>query len=290
MKKPSKKVPARKNDPPIDLGIADRLATATLKTYFKGGKHLLRTNGQFLCRSTGFWQRIDEDWLKGRILKAARQLPAAGASISPTIISEALDIIRIQQARRNDPFAKSDDTKHILNCPNGELWFEDDGKLDFRAHDPASYLTYRVSVAYKPQAKCPVYDKTLARIFSKSSDPEGMVRHWHELTGYMLQTGRDHAIVVVPFGFGRNGKTLLVKILLRALGEELAYAAPVGDLKSDRWAMGHFVGKRVYLDDDVARDTVLPDGLLKMLSEPKMFTAERKYHNKFDSNATSSLF
>ena len=109
-----------------------------------------------------------------------------------------------------------------------------------------------------------------------------MRRHWHELTGYIVQSSREFAIVLVLYGKGRNGKTLLKNVVIGLLGSKLVYAAPVAELKSDKWATGHLAGKRIFVDDDVDKGSVLPDGILKTISERKAITGQRKYQDKFE--------
>ena len=265
----------------VPRDIAMKVAKLVLDKSFNGGGTLMTVNGLFYHYRDGVWQIPDEQWLRGRILRVLKEVRDTGQISSVSLMNNALEVLRARQARRSNPFDSSG-TRHFVNCKNGEVWFDKRGDIDFRQHDPASHFNYQIDAEYDPNAICPIYDKTLLEIFANSSAPKAMRRHWHELSGYMVQSSREFAIVPVLFGIGRNGKTLLIKVVIGLLGPKLVYAAPVAELKSDKWATGHLAGKRVFLDDDVDKDIVLPDGILKTISERKAITGQRKYQNKFD--------
>jgi putative DNA primase/helicase len=74
----------------------------------------------------------------------------------------------------------------------------------------------------------------------------------------------------------------LAQTVVRLLGNELVSAIRVEDLHNSRFAIGGLLGKLMLLDDDVRNGAKLPDGLLKVLSEAKLLTGERKYGQPFN--------
>ena len=149
---------------------------------------------------------------------------------------------------------------------------------DIRAN---SYLTHCLDIDYDPHAQSPLYDQALEGIFKKAKSPEAMIRHWHELVGYIIQPQRNHAVVLILFGAGRNGKTKLIQTVTRLLGEDLVYAGRIEELENDRFSLGSLAGKLLFVDDDVRAGIKLPDGALKKISEAKAVTGERKFKDKF---------
>jgi putative DNA primase/helicase len=83
-------------------------------------------------------------------------------------------------------------------------------------------------------------------------------------------------------GGGDNGKTVLVRTLIRLLGDQLVRAQRVEDLDKNRFAMGSLFGKLLFVDDDVRAGVRLPDGILKTISEAKEVTGELKYQQHFN--------
>jgi putative DNA primase/helicase len=109
-----------------------------------------------------------------------------------------------------------------------------------------------------------------------------MVRHWNELAGYLIQSRRNVALVIILLGHGNNGKTKLLETVTRLLGSELVYARRVDDLEKNRFTMGSLFGKYLLVDDDVRAGARLPDGILKTISEAKVVTGELKYGADFN--------
>jgi P4 family phage/plasmid primase-like protien len=109
-----------------------------------------------------------------------------------------------------------------------------------------------------------------------------MVRHWHELLGYVIQPDRKIPLVVICEGASGNGKTSLVQTLIRVLGQELVSLIRVEQLSTNRFAVGSLLGKMLLVDDDVRSGIKLPDGELKKLSEGKVQTGERKHGPTFN--------
>ena len=78
-----------------------------------------------------------------------------------------------------------------------------------------------------------------------------MIRHWHELVGYIIQPRRQIPIIPILFGGGDNGKTKLMHTVIELLGPSLVHAQRIEDLGNGRFAMGNLFGKLLFIDDDV---------------------------------------
>ena len=129
---------------------------------------------------------------------------------------------------------------------------------------------------------CPEYDRAVVEIFGKANNPKAMVRHWNELIGYLIQPRRNIPLIVILLGGGDNGKTVMIRTVMRLLGSQLVHAQRVEDLDKNRFAMGSLFGKLLFVDDDVRAGARLPDGVLKTISEAKEVTGELKYQPVFN--------
>jgi putative DNA primase/helicase len=170
----------------------------------------------------------------------------------------------------------------IINCANGELWLTPDGAVELRSHQPGSFLRHCLEVVYDPAARCPEYDRALRGIFSAAKKPEALIRHWHELVGYIMQPRRHLPMIPILFGRGDNGKTRLMHTVMQLLGPALVHAQRIEDLDKSRFAMGSLCGKLLFVDDDVRAGARLPDGILKTISEAKEVTGELKFGPAFN--------
>jgi putative DNA primase/helicase len=170
----------------------------------------------------------------------------------------------------------------VINAANGEIWLADDGNVELRRHRPDSHLRHCLDVAYDPDAKCPEYDRAVEEIFASGENPEDLVRHWNEFFGYVIQPRRHIPTIMILLGGGDNGKTVLIRTVIRLLGTSLVEAQRVDNLDKNRFAMGSLFGKLLYVDDDVRAGARLPDGILKTISEAKEVTGEYKYKSPFN--------
>jgi hypothetical protein len=210
--------------------VGRRVAEQVLQQFYAGGKHLLALDGELMGYAKGIWRPLGRQILEQRILEVLPSIPEVGQAKHATIKREVVDLLLTMQAREDDPFRRRSDPLPVINCLNCELWYSDDGEVQQRTHDSDSYLEHQLPINYDSAADCPLYDNALHGIFANSGASKAMIRHWHELVGYIIQPLRDHALVVVLFGEGNNGKTRLIRTVERLLGHDLV--APAG---SSNW-------------------------------------------------------
>jgi putative DNA primase/helicase len=215
-------------------------------------------------------------------LKTIRLLPDRGGQRTASLMKQVATLLEGELAVEDDLLRFTADTPSVINCANGELWISDDGAVHFWPHRPKSYLRQCLDVSYDPSAQCPTYDSALAEIFSNAEDPQAMVRHWHEVVGYLIQPRRHIPLILICVGGGSNGKSMLVQTITRLLGPGLVSAQRIENLDKHRFASASLLGKLLLVDDDVRAGIRLPDGELKKISEAKPITAEHKYGPTFD--------
>ena len=261
---------------------AESLMQLVLTQYFNGGRHLLLgTDNRFWHYDVRLWRPVPDQWVSGKVLEVVQANPIKGQKTA-SLIGQTLTLLKAKLAIKDDVLSFIVNPPPVINCANGELWLADDGTVELRSHQPESYLRDCLDVAYDPKAECLEYDKALHEIFSKVEKPKRMVRHWNELVGYIIQPRRNIPIIVVLLGGGDNGKTVLIRTVIRLLGDQLVHAQRVDDLDKSRFAMGSLLGKRLFVDDDVKAGARLPDGTLKIISEAKVVTGELKFHHPFN--------
>jgi putative DNA primase/helicase len=270
--------------PPVKSGdIGERLTRLLLDEWFNRGEHLVfATDGQFWRYNGRKWIGVPRQWLAGRILMALEHLPDRTHQNTASIINQSLGLLQAQLAVEDDRLGFVDEMPPVINCMNRELWLRDDGSVKPRQHSATSYLRHCINVRYAPYARCPRYDKAIEEIFSETDDPEDMVRHWHEVAGYLIQPRRHIPLILICLGSGSNGKTVLVQTISRLLGNDLVSSQRIENLDRHRFAVTGLLGKLLLVDDDVRAGVRLPDGELKKISEAKPVTAERKFGSTFE--------
>lgn len=151
----------------------------------------------------------------------------------------------------------------LLNCKNGTVDLVS-GKL--RRHDPADLLTKILPWAYDSKAKAPKFEKFLKTVMPNVETRSFLQR----FAGYCATGDVSERMFVILHGGGRNGKSVFLRCLQRALGPYATSAAPgllmakeqdahpteVADLRGVRLAVASEVRKgRVFDEEAVKRLT-----------------------------------
>lgn len=265
-----------------DLPLA--LAQQLLKAEFADGAHLLCcSDGGYWTFDKCMWRETNDTSIKKRLLKLAVQSPQPGVNLK-TLVNDAKAHLDNLLATDDDVMGFNDDPSSVVNALNGEVWISKDGKAELRPHRPESRLTSCRPIKYDPSATCPLFDAALLQIFEKAHDPEGMVRHWHEFTGYIIQSRRDIASFWLLIGKGSNGKSSLLKTVQQIVGPDAVVNSQIAKFQRDRFNTASLAGKQLLIDDDMGKDAHLDDGFLKTISEQKEISTRHAYgrrHFKF---------
>jgi len=288
------------------VSLEDWIAEETLRVRYKGGKHLLRHAKQFWHFRSGVWSVISDETIGGVICKIIGQIaqgtdnPQLAAALKDSGRNDTLNALsnaicgilgkKLAEGGVKDPMRLASHAKEsIMNCTNGELVFtagHDRGadgqfkvRTEFRDHNPESRLTCQFSTEYDPDATCPLWDRAIAKLLGGAKDSEETIRHLYEVMGYILQTKRSLATWVMFYGSGSNGKSMISSTLQSIMGEDAIVRKELSKLGTSGNAHmeAGLIGKMLLVDDDFEKGAMLPDGMLKKLSEEKGMTANPKF-------------
>lgn len=287
------------------LLLEKALADKVLEMAYAGGDHLMFVSEMWWGYRGGVWRRTDENMVSAAAQDAVLRLEGENDEIAANLSSEIkesrgdklnsiintiMPIMRrtVGQDANDDPLnLQSNRAPRVVNCMNGELWLETDGRRGFKRHNPAHRLTSQVACEYDPKATCPTWDAMVAKVFQKCNDPEAVTRHFHEVMGYMLQPERHQAAWVMFKGPGGNGKSTLLDVIRAVMGPGAVLSTSIAALANG--ANTHFTdsaqGKLMLLDDDFKANALLPDDWLKKFSEAKSITANPKFGRPYEFTA-----
>ncbi|WP_114184503.1 phage/plasmid primase, P4 family [Microvirga aerophila] len=252
---------------------------AVLDRRYAGGNHLIHApDGQFWAFDDTKWAPVDQKVMGRVVLETLQTLNVPRSANTASLVKQVMALLASQVAVGDDRLRFLSPPPAVINCRNGELWIGTDGTVELKPHRAQSYLRHVLDVDYDPHATCPQYDNAITEIFCGD---RAMVRHWHEVCGYVIQPIRKIPSVIVCEGGGSNGKSALLQTMVKLMGTELVSAIRVEDLGNSRFTVGSLLGKLLLLDDDVRAGIKLPDGELKKLSEEKVVTGERKFGQPF---------
>lgn len=281
--------------------LEEWLADETLRVFWHRGDHLRRMGKMFWVFDGGMWRQLEGDVVSNRVYSVvSRVLQADGqeggalqallddsgrGDTMNALVSSVSNLIATISASdgREDPLGLcSIYVPSVMNCHNGELWFDDTG-MRFMDHDPDHMLTSQLGCEYDPLAECPEWDKALKRIFRDNPDTDDIIRHLYEVMGYIIQPQRNFAAWVMFYGTGSNGKSFVATVLQSILGKHSWIGKQLGNFGSgNNHAEAALVGKLLVVDDDYDKGSMLPDGQLKRMSEAKGMTANPKGASEFN--------
>lgn len=163
------------------------------------------------------------------------------------------------------------ENKVMFNTENCVLQFEETehpvtGKRAYalcrRDHARELYLTKMMRVAYDPKAKCPEFDAFLKTILP-DDELRAFVQRWF---GYSITGLTTEQKLAFLYGSGRNGKSTLLELIARIMGEYAA-SVPIESLSGTEQRKG----------SDATPDLVrLPGARLVRASEPERGTKFRE--------------
>lgn len=265
---------------PLDLGFI--IAQTTLDTFY-GKKSLKRyPDGNFYVYDKTHWRMTTQDQVRSYIQQIAGEyLIQAEDKVSlKSLVNDAYASLCDFLGTDEDVLNFEDGPPPVLNFLNGELWIAADGSMELRSHKPESRLFHCLPYIYDPKAKAPLYEQAMLDIFAEATHPADMCRHWYEFFGLGIQPWRPTPCFFMMIGHGRNGKSVNLKTIQKALGPDAVLNDNLATFQKDRFNVAALHGKLLFVDDDINTKVVLADGMIKKLSEPKTLSARHPYGRK----------
>ncbi|QKK08991.1 MAG: hypothetical protein HND58_13020 [Planctomycetota bacterium] len=152
----------------------------------------------------------------------------------------------------------------LFNCKNGTI---DLRTGELRRHQPEDLITKLAPVEYDPDAPCPRFMAFLEEIFGGDQELIGFVQRWlgHCLTGDITEQ-----YLMIFWGDGNNGKSVLLDTTMALMGEYAGTAAPellvVKQQQEHPTGLADLMGKRLVLASESERGAELKLQLVKRLT------------------------
>lgn len=106
---------------------------------------------------------------------------------------------------------------YLLNVENGTIDLAD-GRL-LKAHDPDHRITKMAPVVYDVEAECPRWERFVAAVLPDAPGQEGVARFVQKWLGYALSADITEQKILVFEGKGANGKSTLLEVVARIMGD-----------------------------------------------------------------------
>ena len=242
----------------------------------------------------GLWRMVDSEIIEGQFGKTvirlrkerpddARELSAmVGETKTSALIGSLSRMMASQIASRDtcaDPLmlVRRFDLP-IINCRNCEIHYKANGSFEIKDHDPANFYTTRIDAEYDPDAECPLFDDFLEHTFANCDDPASMVQFTEELFGYVVNMSRWQKIWVMFYGDTNTGKSTLSEMMTALLGgASVEMKLSTLGKSNNAFKDTSLIGKQIFIDDDMDKGAILPDGDIKRISEEKNIQTPVKF-------------
>jgi putative DNA primase/helicase len=166
----------------------------------------------------------------------------------------------------------------ILNCRNGILDLKENKIIE---HDPKLMCSMMTNIEYKPEARAPRFKQFLSEITRGRKDIEDFMQRWF---GYALTGDVSAQTFAIFYGNGANGKSTLVELISRILGDYVRTAPPetfiqkpVGGIPND---VASLRGSRLVLATETDANAKLAESKVKGMTGGDTVVA-RFLHGEF---------
>lgn len=173
--------------------------------------------------------------------------------------------------------------EHLIPVQNGMIDLLSPEPYELLKHDPKYYVTGIISVEYNPKAECPKFNKFLEEILPNITDRIKI----QEGFGNCLTNSRDYMIIYMLYGEGYNGKSTLLNVLMKLLGDHNVSKTSLFNLAYGQWYSADLFGKLANIYSDIGLKELKLTGTIKILTGDDVAQGERKYqkHFHFRNNA-----
>ena len=149
-------------------------------------------------------------------------------------------------------------------------------------HDARDLITKIAPVNAKPNSKCPVFDKFIARITGGDSE---LATYTQRAVGYTLTGMTTEQVLFFPYGkSGNNGKSTLVNLIREMLGDYAAHT-PTETLLTKNYDnaipadLARLEGKRMVTAIELNVNRQLDEAKIKAMTGGEPITARHLYKN-----------
>lgn len=179
--------------------------------------------------------------------------------------------------------------RNSMGCDNINLICVENGVLDLRdgklkKHSPKYRFMNKIPVAYDKTARCPKIEKFMNDILYEE-DVDAM----QEWVGYMLLRSYFLKKGVICVGAGDTGKTTLLNLIGKFIGEDNISGISLQKLSSDKFACAQLYNKHVNIYDDLSATDVTDVGAFKIATGGGYINGEYKFGDTFQFKNHSKL-
>lgn len=268
-----------------EASLTDRELLILEATNYLESKYVFRTideNDEIRYFETGALKP------KGEILIKTELQAKYKGQLTIGIVREVLENIRRDTYRPKEAF---DTNIAILNLKNG-LYNILTG--DFTPHtekppviNGKEYLSLRQSpITYNPKTQPKLFGRFLNQVLYPKE-----IRTAVEAMAYSFWRDNPIEAYFILLGTGRNGKSVLTRVLTELHGRECTSNVPMSAIQTDpRFAISDMENKNINIDTELSSAAVKDMAIIKRITTRQPFRIDRKNQRAYDTILTTKLW
>lgn len=172
--------------------------------------------------------------------------------------------------------------RSVFNPPLNEIPLKngilDIENMELRPYTKLDFFTTKLSVNFDPSAKCERFTKFLDEVMNDDDHKELL----KEVMGYCMY--RDYPLQTgfMFIGSGANGKSVILNLLKKMLGDSNVVSISIQDLEIQRFAKGQLYQKYANIYPDLSTKALTTTGTFKQVTGGDNITAEKKFKGFFN--------
>lgn len=273
LKKESEMLPSNINSRDDSHTVAeDRIQVLAEQVLAKYTFKTLKDTEEILYYEGGIYKDGGEQIIKIELEKIA------GYSITNNKRNEIIGHIKYKTMVDRHEFDKDMD---IINVKNGLL---DIRTGEIKQHTPDYLSLVQLPTAFFQGASCP----KIIRFFTGILTKEG-ISTIVRLLGYCLYRSSRYEKAFMLVGSGRNGKSVLIKLIESLVGGENTSHVSLQELNDERFAAADLYCKYVNTYADLESERLINTGKFKTIVSGDSIRAQRKHQQPFNYRNSAKL-
>ena len=194
-----------------------------------------------------------------------------GEDTSEHFKRETVGYIRDKNPKKIDVFTPD---LNLINLKNGVYDIETD---NLNEHSPKYFFINQIPVIFKKDATCKKIKKFVSEVVYKDD-----IAVLQEFFGYCLYRRYNIHRAVMLLGEGKNGKSTLLNLLIRFLGNENVSGKELQSIIDNRFGIASLYGKLANVAGDIPNKVLKRTGIFKSLTGEDLVNADKKFKSDFD--------
>lgn len=152
--------------------------------------------------------------------------------------------------------------------------------LEFKSHDPEVVIRNKIDIDYYEQTENEEIDTIMNNLAVGDKD---IVQLLYEMIGYCIYRGMPFQKVFILVGNGANGKSTLLNMVTKLLGEENVSHVDLKEIAGNRFGKAELYGKLANIADDCSSSYLEDTSVIKRITGETYTSIEFKGQNSFST-------